>query len=202
MGFLSTSAFGNGHTFFVQRSAERPDSLPHALHATFQYSGTAGKRHRMREWDLWRDEPAYFSHSEGFLAAPSRVPGRLLDAARQVPRNGSLASTLPHFELVHYQLRQLRSQRALARALGGRGVVLPELWCGLDRYWGPHTGTFRGADMQLPYRCPADHVLDIEKWHEKDPQSFREHSFLARRGAEAMLHQTLTVQPCSVRVGL
>lgn len=47
------STFASGHTFFVQRLAERIGLDPYAAHATFQYSGTPGKRHRMRERSLW-----------------------------------------------------------------------------------------------------------------------------------------------------
>ncbi len=36
-------------------------------HATFQYSGTPGKRHRFREALLWDDPPEYFDHAKGFI---------------------------------------------------------------------------------------------------------------------------------------
>lgn len=44
----------------------------------------------------------------------------------------------------------------------GRAVILPELWCGLDRYWAPHAGTIPGSNFSLPFVCPADHILDLE----------------------------------------
>lgn len=44
----------------------------------------------------------------------------------------------------------------------GRAVILPSLWCGMDRWWAPHAGTIPGSGLQLPYLCPADHVLDLE----------------------------------------
>lgn len=53
IGILPVSTFASGHTFFVQRLAERIGLDPYAAHATFQYSGTPGKRHRMRERSLW-----------------------------------------------------------------------------------------------------------------------------------------------------
>jgi hypothetical protein len=56
---------------------------------------------------------------------------------------------------------QLRNALALATVLN-RAVILPELWCGLDRYWAPHAGTLPGSKFKLPFICPADHILDLE----------------------------------------
>jgi hypothetical protein len=56
---------------------------------------------------------------------------------------------------------QLRYAMALATVLG-RTLILPPLWCGLDRYWAPHSGTIPGAQTTLPFQCPADHVLRLE----------------------------------------
>lgn len=36
------SLFASGHTFYVQRLAERLGMQPYGVHATFQYSGTPG----------------------------------------------------------------------------------------------------------------------------------------------------------------
>lgn len=56
---------------------------------------------------------------------------------------------------------QMRHALMLATILG-RAVILPELWCGLDRYWAPHAGTIPGSNFSLPFVCPADHILDLE----------------------------------------
>ena len=53
MGILPVALFASGHTYFVQRLHEQMDLDVYAVHATFQYSGTPGKRHRMRERLLW-----------------------------------------------------------------------------------------------------------------------------------------------------
>lgn len=53
IGILPVSTFCSGHTFFVQRMPEVMDLKPYVVHATFQFSGTPGKRHRMRERLLW-----------------------------------------------------------------------------------------------------------------------------------------------------
>ena len=44
----------------------------------------------------------------------------------------------------------------------GRAVILPKMMCGMDRWWAPHDGTIPGSGLELPYLCPADHVLDLE----------------------------------------
>lgn len=49
-----------------------------------------------------------------------------------------------------------------APQITGRGLVLPRLWCGMDRWWAPHDGTIPGSSLDLPYLCPADHVVDLE----------------------------------------
>ena len=53
MGILPCATFASGHTYFVQHLAARHKLEPYVVHATFQYSGTPGKRHRMREALLW-----------------------------------------------------------------------------------------------------------------------------------------------------
>ena len=53
LGVLPVSQFSSGHTYFVQRMGERLGLPQYAVHATFQFSGTPGKRHRMRERLLW-----------------------------------------------------------------------------------------------------------------------------------------------------
>ena len=57
-------------------------------------------------------------------------------------------------------LLQIRNALAVASVLG-RTLVLPDLWCGADRWWAPHQGTIPGSALLLPFRCPADHVLDL-----------------------------------------
>ena len=52
-GILPVATFCSGHTFFVQRMPEKLGLDPYVAHATYQYSGTPGKRHRFREALLW-----------------------------------------------------------------------------------------------------------------------------------------------------
>ena len=56
---------------------------------------------------------------------------------------------------------QLRNVLALATVLR-RAAILPPLWCGLDRFWAPHSGKLEGALNPLPFLCPADHVLNLD----------------------------------------
>jgi len=50
-----------------QRKYEELGLKPYVAHATFQYSGTPGKRNRFREFLLWDDPPEYFDHDKGFI---------------------------------------------------------------------------------------------------------------------------------------
>ncbi len=52
-GILPVATFCSGHTFFVQRMPAKLGLDAYVAHATFQYSGTPGKRHRFREALLW-----------------------------------------------------------------------------------------------------------------------------------------------------
>jgi arabinosyltransferase len=181
-GVLPVDAFASGHTFFIQRLAERTGAgtgaapiTPFVVHTTFQFSGSAGKRHRLRERWLWAvDGPDHYAPAGGLLTlgdfeADDPAFGALL--ARAVPRTlppdssteTALSALAGHFDLVHRQLRSIGAGLALAAALN-RTLVLPRLWCGADRWWQPFLGgsipgTARPA--RLPFRCPADHVLDL-----------------------------------------
>ena len=149
--------FPNGHVFFVQRLPQQLGRVPYIGHATFQYGGTAGKRHRFREALVWlADEREYYAPQGGLLAYDF-VP----DPALVAVGNTSVDA---HFALMNPQLSALRSAWGLAKALG-RTLVLPTFLCGMDRAWFPHDGVFPGSDpaFTIPWApCPADHVLDVE----------------------------------------
>lgn len=57
---------------------------------------------------------------------------------------------------------QLRHAWAIAGALN-RTLIIPELYCGLDRYWAAHDGVIPGSKFGVPFICPLDHVLDLEQ---------------------------------------
>jgi hypothetical protein len=54
---LDIMDFPNGHVYFAQRLPQTLNRVPYIVHATFQYGGTPGKRHRFREWRLWKSDP-------------------------------------------------------------------------------------------------------------------------------------------------
>ena len=60
-------------------------------------------------------------------------------------------------------LLQLRNALTIASVLG-RTLVLPDLWCGEDLCCPPNNKKKPGSALLLPFRCPADHVLDLGRW--------------------------------------
>jgi len=52
--------FCSGHVYFVQKLQDYLKIKPYAVHATFQFSGTPGKKHRFREEQLWDEKHEYF----------------------------------------------------------------------------------------------------------------------------------------------
>ncbi|XRB18460.1 glycosyltransferase family 77 protein [Pseudoscourfieldia marina] len=178
-GILPVSLFCSGHTYFTQQMPMKMGVTPYVIHATFQYSGTDGKRHRFREHMIWDDVPEYYLNGKagkGFLMYDADVPQELINNAKTSPE--------AHFELVNYQLLSVRSALALAQ-ITGRALIMPKLWCGQDRWWAPHRGIIPGSQLKLPYECPMDHVFDIE-WFQRQRDEkvfgphidFREYSFL------------------------
>lgn len=69
----------------------------------------------------------------------------------------------------------------------GLGIIIPQFTAGQDRYWAPHSGVVPGSKVDLPYKAPLDHILDLERHlgHSKPADDFgpdipfREHSFLS-----------------------
>ena len=59
-------------------------------------------------------------------------------------------------------LVQVRTAMAIADSLN-RTLVMPQLWCGMDRWWAPHDGNIPGSSLQLPFPCPMDHIFDLEQ---------------------------------------
>ena len=74
----------------------------------------------------------------------------------------SWMAQIPEWHLTQLWL-QIRIGMALASVLG-RVLVIPQLWCGADRWWAPHMGIIPGSALLLPFACPLDHVLDLEQY--------------------------------------
>ena len=71
---------------------------PYVVHQTFQYGGTKGKRHRLREARLWYDEPAYYEQGRFIHAELDNLP-----APAQFDK-------LSEFEMSEFHLLNMRHQ--------------------------------------------------------------------------------------------
>lgn len=176
LGILPASIFCSGHTYFVQAMYQQLRLEPYAVHATFQYAGTEGKRHRLREAMLFYDPPEYYDAPGGFLSFKPSIPkSLLLDGEHNIES---------HFALVNHQIKQIRLALAIALLLN-RTLVMPPIWCRLDRLWFGHPGVLQGSMTRQPFVCPLDHVFEVnvmlKDWPEEDfgpGINIREYSFL------------------------
>ncbi|CAK9144073.1 unnamed protein product [Ilex paraguariensis] len=176
LGLLPASIFCSGHTYFVQAMYQHLRLKPYAVHTTFQYAGTEGKRHRLREAMVFYDPPEYYDSPGGFLTFKPAIPkSLLLDGEHTIES---------HFSLVNYQVKQIRTALAIASLLN-RTLVMPPLWCRLDRLWFPHPGVLLGTLTRQPFLCPLDHVFEVNVMLKEMPEeefgpgiSLREYSFL------------------------
>ncbi|XP_057730119.1 arabinosyltransferase XEG113-like [Arachis stenosperma] len=161
LGILPASIFCSGHTYFVQAMYQQLRLKPYAVHTTFQYGGTEGKRHRLREAMLFHDPPEYYNPPGGFLSFKPFIPkGLLLSGEHNVES---------HFALVNYQIKQIRTALAIASLLN-RTLVMPPLWCRIDRLWYPHPGILEGTLTRQPFLCPLDHVFEVNVMLKKLPE--------------------------------
>jgi hypothetical protein len=85
-------------TWKVQELYKKLNLLPYAVHATFQFGGTEGKRHRLREAKHFYDPPEYYNTPGGYIIFNSSIPEALL--------NGGLHTVESHFNLVNYQVME------------------------------------------------------------------------------------------------
>ncbi|XP_042502286.1 arabinosyltransferase XEG113-like, partial [Macadamia integrifolia] len=176
LGILPASIFCSGHTYFVQAMHQQLRLEPYAVHTTFQYAGTEGKRHRLREGMVFYDQPEYYDSSGGFLSFKPSIPkSLLLDGEHNVES---------HFSLINYQIKQIRTALAISSLLN-RTLVMPPLWCRLDRLWFSHPGVLPGTMTRQPFLCPLDHVFEVNVMLKDLPEEefgpridFREYSFL------------------------
>lgn len=120
-GVLPVASFASGHTYFVQRLYETQEVKPYVVHTTFQFGGSAGKKHRLREGGLWEDSPEYYTQ------------GRFLDVSVTKPPvpngfdtwNGT-AMALYHRTAMMAQLAEVRDAMAVAVVLN-RTIIMPKV---------------------------------------------------------------------------
>ncbi|KAJ3681566.1 hypothetical protein LUZ60_016055 [Juncus effusus] len=176
LGILPASIFCSGHTYFVQGMYKQLWLEPYAVHTTFQYGGTEGKRHRLREALLFFDSPSYYDSPGGYMSFKPNIPKSLL--------LGGAHTVESHFNLVNYQLKQIRTALAVASLLK-RTLIMPAIWCRLDRMWFGHPGIMEGTLTPQPFLCPMDHVFEVNTMLKDFPEKefgpqigFREYSFV------------------------
>lgn len=178
MVIMPVSLFCSGHTYFVQKLYKKVGMQPYAVHTTFQFGGTPGKRHRLREAKLFFDKPEYYNPPGGVISFIPDLPENLLTGGRHTLES--------HFALVNHQLTQIRSALAIATILG-RTLVFPPLWVRFDTQWYPHSGVLIGTHTSRPFLAPLDHAFLIDALVNLPdfPESqfgpniqFREYSFL------------------------
>jgi hypothetical protein len=89
------------------------------VHATFQFSGSVGKRHRFRETQLWNDAAEYYDPPDqrGFLSYQPYIP----DSLKKKPTTHNPSHLIElHFKLVNYQLTQVLHLRFRSRVARSR----------------------------------------------------------------------------------
>ncbi|KAJ4845033.1 hypothetical protein Tsubulata_023177 [Turnera subulata] len=195
LGLLPASIFCSGHTYFVQAMHQQLRLEPYAVHTTFQYAGTEGKRHRLREAMVFYDPPEYYDAPGGFLSFKPSIPKRML-----LDGEHNLES---HFSLLNHQIKQIRLALAVALLLN-RTLVMPPIWCRLDRLWFGHPGVLQGSMTRQPFICPLDHVFEVNVMLKEWPQEefgpgigIREYSFLDNPSLPKHVKESwLNVQLC------
>jgi hypothetical protein len=186
---LDVVDYSNGQVMYCQQLPMRLNKTGIAVHNTFQFGGSPGKRSRFREFRFWlADPPEYYNVP--VLTYTFMPAKRLIEAGPN--------SAKDHFALVNPQLTALRQAWGLARALGRR-LVLPRFIAGLDRAWFPSfygkgTGQFPGSDplFTLPFNPPSDHILDYEMMERLGLlDEVREFSFLQNPKVPAEHHHDI-----------
>ncbi|XP_058767829.1 arabinosyltransferase XEG113-like isoform X2 [Vicia villosa] len=195
LGILPASIFCSGHTYFVQAMYQQLRLEPYVVHTTFQYGGTEGKRHRLREALLFFDPPEYYNPPGGFLSFKPSIPKSLLLSGEH--------NVESHFTLINHQMKQIRTALAIASLLN-RTLVMPPLWCRLDKLWYPHPGVLEGSMTRQPFLCPLDHVFEVNVMLKKLPEEdfgpgidFREYSIFENPSLPSEVKKSwLDVQLC------
>jgi hypothetical protein len=111
-----------GHHYFVAQLPQRAGVVPYVVHATFQYSGNAGKRHRLREAMLWIDPPEYYDHPRGFVTYEPYIPSEHLDFFKsfqkpQLLYQENTTVLQHHFEMMNRQVWWTPVHRAQATSI-------------------------------------------------------------------------------------
>jgi hypothetical protein len=176
----------NGHTFFIQKLHEIVGVPPVCVHTTYQYGDSPtyayGKRERLRDAHLWLLDSAQ-SHWEGRFLQLTTMPARQLSPMKAELLMESVVDpehcVRSHLKLTMLQRQWLMDGFLLAKALG-RTLILPPLWCMLDRFWTILNHCLIGSQVEMPqpFVCPLDHSFNIPSMVSAGLE-WREHSFLS-----------------------
>lgn len=176
LGVLPVAQFSSGTTFFTKRLFRQLHVLPFAAHPTYT-EGRAAKLHRLRDARIFYDPPAYYSEGN-FLVYDVALPPALMKVAAAVAKGATPAH---HIALVQFQLGLLGTAIRAAAALD-RVLVLPPFLCTCE-HWGLDAEFLNcvqtAGDMQLPFLCEADNVLNLNTFMAPEsPVRVRESTFL------------------------
>jgi len=189
IGTFPIAEVSNGHTFFVQKLHDIVGVPPVCVHTTYQYGDATtyayGKRERLRDEHLWLlDTPS--NHWSGRFLRLTSMPARLV-APMQSELLQAEAVDPEHCVRSHLKLAMLQRQWLmdgflLAKALG-RTLVLPPLWCMLDRFWTILNHCLIGSQVEMPqpFVCPLDHSFELPMM--VGEVEWREHSFFSNPNA-------------------
>ncbi|KAK6934080.1 Nucleotide-diphospho-sugar transferase [Dillenia turbinata] len=175
LGILPASIFCSGHTYFVQAQKEN----------VIDY----GKQ----SFSLIL--PNIMILQGVFLSFKTLIPKSLLLEGEHTIDS--------HFSLVNHQIKQIRTALAVASLLN-RTLVIPPIWCRLDRLWFPHPGILVGSMTRQPFLCPLDHVFEVNVMLKELPEEdygpgigIREYSFFENPSLPKQVRESwLDVQLC------
>ncbi|RWW74296.1 hypothetical protein BHE74_00017772 [Ensete ventricosum] len=119
---------------------------PYVVHTTFQFAGSDGKRHRLREAMLFYDQPAYYD-TPGILS--SHLIWLICEAT------GFYAY---FFQKLCYVLTRCVSLQEVSYH---SNLVMPRLWCRFERMWFEHPGILEGTLTKQPFVCPMGHLFEV-----------------------------------------
>ena len=194
IGTFPIAEVSNGHTFFVQKLHDIVGVPPVCVHTTYQYGDSPayayGKRERLRDAHLWTlDTPS--SHWSGkFLRLTTSAARQLGPMTSQLLQPEAIDPdhcVRSHLKLMMLQRQWLMDGFLLAKALG-RTLILPPLWCMLDRFWTILNHCLIGSQVEMPqpFVCPLDHSFNIPGMVDAGLE-WREHTFLDHPSAPGEL---------------
>ena len=200
IGTFPIAEVSNGHTFFIQKLHDIVGVPPVCVHTTYQYGDgdyPYGKRERLRDAHLWLlDTPE--NHWSGRFLRLTSAPAQMLAPRKAVVLDPAAFDpghcVRSHLKLSMLQRQWLMDAFILAKELD-RIVVLPPLWCMLDRFWTIIDHCLIGSQVEMPqpFVCPLDHSYELPRL--VGDLKWREHSFFSNPQAPpSLLANSLTLR--------